>query len=276
MSVITISRQLGSQGTEIAQLLCDGFKYQCLDKESLEAAFDQYGIPKDSVDRYDEKKPGIWDIFKTDKARYLHFMKGVFFEFARKGNCVMLGRGGQAILGNIPGVLHVRVVAPWENRVERIMERYECDKRHAEKVIHHTDNERAGFHKFFFDYNWEDVNLYDLVLNTGSFSPDAGALLIRDVAEGAELKSRQKETELKLADLSLEHKIKTGIVYDEKVSVQFLEVLSTQGVVTLRGIVGDSEDVEQCEKIAAALGEVKEVRNEIYFKPIATTYGLHY
>lgn len=276
MPVITVSRQLGSFGTEIAKLLCKNFHCKYLDKESLEEAFAEHGIPKESVERYDEKKPGIWDIFKTDKARYLHFLKGAIFEFARKGNCVVLGRGGQYVLKDLRGVLHVRVVAPLESRIGRIMKRYDCDERHAARIIEHNDHERAGFHKFFFDGNWEETSLYDLVINTGSLSSEAAARLILDVANGAELMARQKETNLKLTDLSLEHRIKTDIIYTEKVSVQFLEIAADNGVVTLSGIAADSDDVGRCEQIAAAGDDVKAVRNEIYFKPITTTYGLHY
>jgi len=276
MPIITISRQLGSLGTDIAQLLCKRFQYQCVDKELLEGAFGESGLPRESVERYDEKKPGFWDIFKTDKARYLHFVKGALFGFARKGNCVILGRGGQAALGNIPGILHVRVVAPMEKRIQRITKRFECDERQAAKFIDQNDQERGGFHKFFFDCNWEDSDLYDLVINTGSLSAESAARLIQDVAKSDEFAARQTETLLKLDDLSLEHEIKTTIIYKEKLSIHFLEVFSQQGVVTLRGIAGDSRDVEQSEKIAASMENVKEVHNEVLFKPIATTYGLHY
>jgi cytidylate kinase len=276
MPVITISRQLGSLGTEIAQLLSENFKCNYFDKESLEETFGEYGIPKESMERYDEKKPGFWDLFKTDKARYLHFMKGAIYEFAHKGNCVILGRGGQVVLGGLPGVLHVRVVAPMETRIERIKKRFDCDEQDAGKIIQHSDHERAGFHKFFFDYNWEDLSLYDLVVNTGTFSAETAAKLIKDAVNTAELKAAQKETCLKLADLSMEHEIKTAIIYKEKVPIQFLEVHANQGVVTLSGIVPNNDDVEQCEKIANAIKGVKEVRNEIFFKPISTNYGLHY
>jgi cytidylate kinase len=276
MPVITISRQLGSLGTDIAQLLSKHFKCNYLDKESLEETFGEYGIPKESVERYDEKKPGFWDLFKTDKARYLHFMKGAIYEFARKGNCVILGRGGQVVLGDLPGVLHVRVVAPMETRIERTKKHFECDEQNAEKIIQHSDHERAGFHKFFFDYDWEDPTLYDLVINTGTFSAETSAALIKEAVYTGELKTVQKETRLKLTDLSLGHEIKTAIIYNEKVPIQFLEVSANQGVVTLSGIVPNNDDVEQCEKIARTIKGVKDLRNEIFFKPISTNYGLHY
>lgn len=276
MSIITVSRQLGSLGTEIAQLLCKRFEYKCVDKELLEETYEESGLPKKSVEHFDEKKPGFWDIFKTDKARYLHFVKGALLSFARQGNCVIVGRGGQVVLGNIPGILHIRVVSPMETRIERIRKRFDCDQRQAEKIIDQNDHERSGFHKFFFDCNWEDFGLYDLIINTGTLSKDTAANIIQDLAKSKEFTARHKETKEKLADRSLEHEIKTNIIYNEKLSIHFLEVFSENGEVTLRGIAGDDSDVERSEKIVKAMGHVKKIHNEILFKPIATTYGLHY
>jgi len=275
MPVITISRQLGSLGDEIAQLLSEDFKSGHLDKESLEGLFAEYGISKESVERYDEKKPGFWDLFKTDRARYLHFMKEAVFKFARKENCVILGRGGQVLFKDLPGILRVRIIAPLEIRKQNVMKTFTCNESHAEKIIQHSDNERAGFHKFFFDENWENLELYDLVINTGSFSTGA-VELIKNIVQTDEFKTAQKETGQKLADLCLEHQIKTNIIYKEKILLQFLEVTADRGIVTLRGIVDSNADLEQCEKIVAEMPEVKEVHNEIYFSPISSAYALHY
>ncbi|MCP4154395.1 MAG: BON domain-containing protein [bacterium] len=276
MPIITISRQLGSFGNDIAEQLSKQLECSCLDKKSLEAAFGEFGLSKDSLERYDEKKPGFWDLFKTDKARYLHYIKGAIYEFAGKGSCVILGRGGQSLLAELPGVIHLRIVAPTKVRLERVMKRYECDEPHGLKIIHHSDHERAGYHKFFFDENWESLALYDMVLNTGSFSVDTVLGLVHNIIGTGEFKERQKETQRILADFFLEHRIKTAVLYEEKVSVQFLEVEARNGVVTIGGIVGDNDDEVRCEKIAAAVEGVKEVKNEVYFKPLATNYGIHY
>jgi len=276
MPLITISRQLGSLGTEITHLLSKEFNCPFLDKESLEEAFGGYGIPRESVERFDEKKPGFWDLFKTDKAHYLHFMKGAILDFTRKGNGIILGRGGQVLLGDLPGVLHVRVIAPMETRKKRIMKRMGCDEQNAERILENSDYERSGFHKFFFGVNWEDLNLYDLVINTGSFSAETSSKLIKSIVESNEFCQSQPETVRKLEDLCLEHEIKTNIIYKEKVIVQFLEVIAEKGSITLRGIVDSNEDLEKCGKIANEAKGVKEVKNEIYYSPITTSYGLHY
>jgi cytidylate kinase len=276
MPIITISRQTGSLGTEIIDLLSKESMCQCLNKESLEAAFGEYGVPRESVERYDEKKPGFWDLFKTDKARYLHFVKGAILEYAGKGNGIILGRGGQVLLAGLPGILHVRVIAPMDVRIKRIVNQYRCDEDHARQIIRSSDHERAGFHKFFFGVDWEDFNLYDLVINTGSFSARTTVKLIKNIVDSDEFKAAQAETALKLKDLCLEHEIKTAVIYKEKIVVQFLEVTVDRETITLRGIVDNNEDLERCEKIAAALQDDKKIQNEIYYNPITTAYGLHY
>jgi cytidylate kinase len=276
MPVITISRQLGSLGREIAQRLSKDLNCKYLDKESLEEAFGEYGLPKESLERFDEKKPGFWDLFKTDKARYLHFMKEAIFEFAREGKGIILGRGGQVLLTDLPGVLRVRTIAPKEVRQQRIMERLKCDEDHALKIIEQSDSERAGFHKFFFGVNWENPDLYDLTVNTASFSAETAARLIKDIIDTDEFKAAQKETTHKLTDRCLEHAIKTAVVYKNRILVQFLEVSADRGAVTIRGIVDNNDDLERCEKIVGEIPGVKEVYNEVYYSPITSAYGIHY
>ena len=66
MAVITISRQLGSLGTEIAKGLNEKLQLNYLDKSKLETALvSEYGISGESIERYDEKKPPLWDIFSS-------------------------------------------------------------------------------------------------------------------------------------------------------------------------------------------------------------------
>jgi cytidylate kinase len=276
MPVITISRQLGSLGSEITQLLSKDFNCRYLDKESLEEAFVEYGIPRENMERFDEKKPGFWDLFNTDKARYLHFLKEAIFKFARKGNGIILGRGGQVLLADLPGVLRVRTIAPMVIRQQRIMKRFKCNENHAVKLIQHSDHERAGFLRFFFGENWREPDLYDLVINTGSFSAETAALVIKNIIDSDEFEASKKETRQKLEDLCLEHEIKTAIIYKDKILVQFLEVSSLQAVITLRGIVESNDDLERCEKVVIEIPGVKEVHNEIYFSPITSAYGIHY
>lgn len=273
MAVITISRHFGSSGTVIAKTLKEELDFEYLDKLKLEELLvSEYGIPEENVERFDEKKPAFWDIFSSDKDRYLHFMKTAIYEFARKGNTIIIGRGGQILLKDVPGVLHVRVVAPSQVRIDRVKERYSYDDKLAERLIHHSDQDRTGFHKFFFHVNWEDSCLYDLIINTQTYSVEQAVSLIKKSLEMFELQKQEEATKQKLAELCLSQEIITQIAYQEKIPIQFLEAHVDNGVVTLRGSTITSDDIERCEAVARQVPGVTDVINEIYFIP--NTYGM--
>ena len=273
MAIITISRQVGSFGTEIAKMLKEGLNLNYLDKESLEKELvSRYGIPEEKVERFDEKKPAFWDIFSSDKDRYLHFMKTAMYEFARKGNCVIIGRGGQVLFKDLPGTLHVKIVAPTELRIERIKTRYNYNDRLAEQIIRHSDHDRVGFHKFFFHINWEDPCLYDLMINTQALTVEAAVRLIKEAVEATKILEKEPEKDSKLVDLCLGQEVITSIAYAEKIPVQFLEVVAVSGIVTLRGSTLTTEDINRCEAAARKVPGVKNVVNEIYYIP--NTYGM--
>ena len=273
MAIITISRQLGSFGNEIAAALHAELSYAYLDKPKLdELLVAKYGLSEESVDKYDEKKPAFWDLFFTEKDRYLHFMKTAMFEFARQDNCIILGRGGQVLLKGVPGAFHVRVLAPLDKRIERIKQRYNYNDKLAEQVIRRSDHDRIGFQKFFFQVNWEDLTQYDMLLNTGTFTVKQAVTLIKTSVELLELHTRQEETKQALADLCLGQEVMTQIAYEEKLPIQFLEAVVKNGTVTLRGSTITADDIGRCEEVARKVPGITQVVNEIYFIP--NTYGL--
>ena len=112
MSVITVSRQLGSFGTEIAQRVAEKLNYEYLDKEKIEKALADYGLPAPVVERFDEKKPPFWDSWKIQRRKFLHFIQAVIYDFARKGHIVIVGRGGQVLLRDLPGVRMLESLPP--------------------------------------------------------------------------------------------------------------------------------------------------------------------
>ncbi|GAK59080.1 hypothetical protein U27_06056 [Candidatus Vecturithrix granuli] len=274
MAIITISRQIGSLGTEIAKKLREDLGFNYLDKQSLdEELIQKYGIPEKKVERYDEKKPGFWDTFSSDKDSYIHFVKTAMYKFAQQGNCLIIGRGGQFVFKDLPGALHIRIIAPIALRLERIKKKYNYDDRLADQVLRHSDHDRAGFHKFFFHTNWDNTDLYDLVINTRLLSVEAAVQLIKDALESTGIMEQRVAQESKLADICLSQEVITSIIFMEKIPVQFLEVeaLAASGVVTLRGATMTAEDMACCEAVTCKVPGVKEVINEMHYIP--ATYG---
>lgn len=158
--------------------MADKLNYEYIDKEKIEKALADYGLPALEVEKFDEKKPPFWDSLQIKRRRFLHLIEAAIYDFARKGNIVVVGRGGQVLLKDIPGILHVRIVAPLEVRMNRIMEREGKDEKDAARILRQSDRDSAGFIHSFFDVDWNDQSLYDLIINTQKISVDTGVKMI--------------------------------------------------------------------------------------------------
>jgi cytidylate kinase len=122
----------------------------------------------------------------TPPADYLDLVTSVILEYAAQGQAMIVGRGGQMILRERAGVLHVQVLAKFETRVYNIIQREGVKWREAAHRVRLADDQRAGYMRRFYNVNWLDPNLYDLVINTDQLSPDVAADLIVRAARGAD------------------------------------------------------------------------------------------
>lgn len=265
MSIITVSRQYGSLGKEIAERLAEELGYKFLDKKSLEAQYGKFGIPDVSFEKYDEKSPGFFEYFKSGKDRYVRYLKTTIFENSKSGNCVICGRGGQMILRGLPGVLHIRIVSSIESRIEHVSKALKCDKKNAEKIIHHNDKDRSGFHKFFFEHNWKDSLLYDIVINTDNLSIDSTVETIKTLNKCKCLDYDPDVLKQKLEDKFLAQEVIIALQYKHNIPIDILDVICENGAVTIKGTVTVEQNIEQCKEVALKVKGVKSVDPEIYF-----------
>jgi cytidylate kinase len=265
--MITISRQAGAGGDEIARLLARKLKWNFLDKEELERLLAERGFPRGEFELFDEKKPGLWRRFSAERDRYLNFLKLVCYEFAQRGNCVIAGRGGQILFRDLPGLIRVRVVAPLEDRIEALRNKFDNDERRARHAVQHEDNERAGFHRFFFHANWDSAELYDLIISTSLITRDTAVDLISNVLSSREVRALKKERSRKLEDLYLAQRATVAIQYERRVPVHFLEVECVEGAITLKGTCGNREHMAACESVAGEIPGVTRVINQVAYVP---------
>ena len=110
--------------------------------------------------------------------RYKEAITSVISELAAKGNVVILGRGGQAILKDRSDCLHVAVTAPFAVRVQRLAESAGLPKDRARELVEESDRGRLAYHRKYFRIDPTDASLYDIVINTGRLSPESAATLI--------------------------------------------------------------------------------------------------
>jgi cytidylate kinase len=214
MAIITISRELGSMGSEIAQMLEQKLKYCLIDKATLAAELFQQGIS--DMKKYDEKQPSLYNSFSSENYIYIHFIESALYKFAEKGRCIILGRGGQYFLADLPGTMKIQLIAPYKLRLQRIKVRFSCNSLKAEKIMQTSDRERSGFHNFFFNIDWQDSGLYDLVINTQHLSPKKAVEIIIDALPAFDTKEIHQESRHMLDNIRLGREIITNIFEKKK------------------------------------------------------------
>jgi cytidylate kinase len=244
MAIITVSRELAALGDETARELAKATGYRFVDKHSLEERIVSYGIGAEKLKKYDERKPSFIASLSPDRDDYLHYLKTAMFTEAMEGSCVFIGRGAGAVFKNMPGHISVFLVAPLEIRIERVKSYFRCDDRRARQIIGQSDQDRAGFHSYFFDVDWKDPGNYYLSLNTGNFSPSVCAGIIRRLRDRVITPEAEAENASRLKELVLEQRITRHILHERAIPVHFLEVSVSCGGVTLYGVVNSQALVD--------------------------------
>ena len=272
MPVITISRQLGSLGTEIARGAAEKLNYEYVDKKGIALALSQYGVNAPEMDKFDEKKPSFWDSFLLQKKRFLHSLEAVIYEFARKGNVVIVGRGGQVLLKYLPGVLNVRIIAPFEVRRKRTLATDGGDEKHATRVLNRSDRDSAGFLRSFFEVDWEDQTLYDLTINTEKLSPETAVKMIVESISSPEIQEGAKASDARLADLVLIQKVEVLLMRILGIGFGNVTVQVKEGLVSLSGQIVSEELKVDVLRAVRQLEGVKGVTSQFnvyvqYFAP---------
>lgn len=138
------------------------------------------GIPTFLTEEYEDvTQPTITRGHELEDERYFEAVRSVIRELAAQGNVVIVGRGANVILRDIPSVLRVGVVARLEDRVRVIMERECVDEANALSTIEARDRARAHFFSQFFGLAAPDApELYHLVINTSDVGPDYAADMV--------------------------------------------------------------------------------------------------
>lgn len=178
MTAITISRQLGSMGCEVAQAAADLLGYQVVWRDLINQAARRSGVPGIGLHAIDEL--GLLGLKPTrqESLAYHKALSQVMNELADQGKVIIVGRAGQVILRQRPDVFHVRVIAPTALRIERLMRDQNITQEAAQAQIEASDQSRERFLRRQYAVDWDSNDLYDLVINTTRVTPPMAARLI--------------------------------------------------------------------------------------------------
>lgn len=178
MSVITVSRQWGSEGSALARKLVQILGYRLIDKTELVERAQKYGVLPNVFEHVDEQTPSFPK--RQYEEKYIVAMNEIIRSLAQEDNVVIIGRASEIILKEFPNVFHIRVVAPLDLRIRRVMERYDISYNEAAKAIARSDKNRAEYVRTFYHADINNPLLYDLILNTNKLDIDE---MVKYVAE---------------------------------------------------------------------------------------------
>ena len=174
MSVITISREFGSDGDAIAQRVAQTLGYHFVDQKFIGIILEQYGYVE--FDKEYANLPTFWERFDAQREKQrdvmVKMLNQVIQAVAHHGNVVILGRSGFEVLGGFADVLHIRLQAPLMVRIQRVMAQQQIPFEQAESIVKSNDKVRMAFVEEFYRIPWASIHAFDLVINTGKISPD--------------------------------------------------------------------------------------------------------
>ena len=263
MAVVTISQQLGSGGTEIGMAVADRLGYCFVDHKRFQQGAHRYGLETDRLWHLEEERPSLFERFDTETRRYLAVIKSVLYEIAEDDRAVVIGRGGQWLLRDVPHVLRARVVAPAGVRVVgllKLLSEHGGDRIGAPaagRMVDHDDAQKAKRMRYLFDVELNDPTLYHLVINTGQVDRRAAVELIADLVERQPQFALTESGKQMVLDRSLAARVEVALAGHPLARKYHVEVEARGGIVTLEG---PPAALEHVEALTRDLPGVREVR----------------
>ena len=200
IKTVTIEREYGSGGGEIAQLVSNHLGWKLWDQLLTEEIARLAECPEAVIQVREERTdPLYYRLFKSflrgsyegslnayklklvDSESIFKFTERVVQHAAKAGNSVIVGRGSQQFLRNRPDTLRVFLYAPREDKLRRLVARGKSQK-DAEQLVDTVDRERTAFLKKYFHVDWPDRGVYHTMINT-AIGEQAVAKIILDLAK---------------------------------------------------------------------------------------------
>jgi cytidylate kinase len=186
--VITISRQLGSGGAEIAQKLGRQLGWDVWDSEIIDRIANDANVSREMVEILDERRTSAFEKIARALSKntsitsenYFRHLVSTLMSIGQQGKTIIVGRGANFIL---PEALNVRIIASLDLRLGTLMRRYNISQDEAESRIVKSDQGREGFIGKVFGADIDDIALYDLILRMDEFTIEDAIQIILEAVK---------------------------------------------------------------------------------------------
>ena len=197
--VVTIGRQPGSGGKEVAEVLARELGVKVYDKALLQEAAQASGFDASLFEKADECEStslfgGIFSIHGSiseyitggsciDNDKLFEIQSETICNIAQSESCIIVGRCAEYVLRDHPAMLSIFLTADHADRVQRIMRGENLDHDAAVEFIEKNDKKRRSYHDYYATTLWGDAASYDVCINTSRLGIDGTVELIRHLVE---------------------------------------------------------------------------------------------
>jgi cytidylate kinase len=269
MTVIAMTREMGTLGKDVAAGVAEALKLEVVHHELVEQhVAERLQTSESAVHRFLEGEASLWERWKIDSRRLSRLTSEEILERALAGNVIIRGWGAAQLLRAIPQVICVRVCAPMKNRMAEMVRRLGIsDDAVARREIQRSDAAHARVAESRFSRDWMDPTGYDLVINTAYVPIETGVSLI---CQHAQAVGREGVSEMtaRLKDKLIEERIRSML--EEAPNIKTvggnLDVTAVDGNVTLVGFVESAsgladltEKIKRLDGVGAVSTEVRDL-----------------
>jgi len=257
MAVLTISREIAVEGTEIGRNVAETLGYEYWSGAKILEKVDARGETwKKWAEVLDNHCPTVWERYDWSFKGFAALLQSALLDCAVQGRTVLVGKGGNFLLRDVPFCLRVHLVGSPRWLARAVMRQEGTDEKTAGWLVEKQDRERSCFLHSLYGRNWEDPKEYDRVFNP-EIQPVAEILstLIELLKEREKLQTHEAMETLRLRARAA--RARARILTDPRMLLPTLEIALEGDGLVLRGIVHNPEEHRKLERAARELaGEV--------------------
>ncbi|MDO9094153.1 MAG: cytidylate kinase family protein [Rubrivivax sp.] len=263
MPVIALTQGMGSLAQDVAEQLAEELQLSTLQHEVAERVAEKMHVSRSLINRLRGGKAGTIEKLRSDRHAMALYSAEEVLEAAAKGNVVIRGWGATQLLRSVPHIPCIRIMRPFDKRVQWLMDEIDTDDRSvAEAEIRRSDEANASRMQDQFGVTWNEPVLFDAVLNTDRLSVDSCVQTIRTLLTRPEFAETEESRSL-LQGLALSAHVRSALRASEHTHGVDIVIESRDGRVTLRGIVASVEEKAAAQQVSTAVAGVKAVDDQL-------------
>jgi len=270
MSLITITTGIACGGIATARRVAEELGMVLYDDDRLQEEAVEMGFSSEEMKSFDQKAPGlVTRLLRRRPAEYLELMAAAVYEVARRGEGIICGNGAPYFLRDFGCALHLRIHASEDFRVARLVDQKNIGEEDARKLIEKGDSDLKGFMQFSFQMDWNNMSLYDAIINVDKIGLDAAAAQVIAMAKTRQIRECSLTALETMEKLSLLKRVEAAILKNNiNPNELFFEVPET-GVVKITGLINPMRSEGGVLEIVRAVDGVKDVICEAERHPMA-------